>query len=62
MMMSSITNSGVTKKEASHNFKIGSGRWSRLFKKQTAKKGHGLNGQKILPVVRIGSRSMEGRC
>lgn len=49
IMMSLITNSGMTKKEASHNFKIGSGRWGRLFKKQTARKGHGLNGQQILP-------------
>jgi hypothetical protein len=43
-----IFNSDMTKKEAVHNFKIDSPRWRRLVKK-TAAKGHGLNGQQILP-------------
>ena len=44
-----ISNSGMTTKEASTLFKIGTGRWSRLYKKQPARKGHGFNGQQILP-------------
>ena len=44
-----IFNSGMTKKEAVHNFKIGSGRWGRLVKRLPATRGHGLNGKQILP-------------
>ena len=43
-----ITNSGMSKREASYNFKIGSGRWGRLSKRMPAKKGYGLNGQQIV--------------
>jgi hypothetical protein len=48
LMIGLITNSCMTKREASHIFHIGSGRWTRLVKKLPAQKGHGLNGQQIL--------------
>ena len=39
----------MTKREAKAIFHIVPTRWSRVHRKEQAKKGHGLNGQQILP-------------
>jgi hypothetical protein len=48
ILMGLISNNGMTKREAKAVFHIGSSRWARTKQSETAKKGHGLNGQQML--------------